>query len=187
MDWCSFDCPISVYTVYIGSKGIYLWSVDKYTRGWMCPEVCNQPLFFSWSHRFGTVTIGGDVGKRIKLWDQGRLEQDDNVVRNETFQDQWIGEGQVGTGRLRNGTLEDWNFASLIKSFLLKLTDCHYIVNNEEEQLYIITIGDLSRHWLFYLGPLVFLLPKILKLFGFLIFRPWAYLMKVILEMRPVH
>ena len=118
------------------------------------------------------MSIGGDVGPRINLWDQGRLEQDDNVVRNETFQDQWIEEGQVGTGRLRDGTLEDWNFVSLIKSFFFTDGLSLYTVNNEEEQLYIITIGDLSRHWLFYLGPLVFLLPKILKLFGFLIFRP---------------
>jgi hypothetical protein len=61
--------------------------------------------------------------------------------------------GQLGTGILRDGTLEDWNFASIIIIFF-KLMDCHYIVNNGEEQLYIITIGDLSRH---YIQPLVYL------------------------------
>ena len=43
-------------------------------------------------------------------------------------------------------------------------------------------IGDISRTWWFCLDPLIFLLPKIMKLFGFPNF--WLeYLMKVILEM----
>jgi hypothetical protein len=41
-------------------------------------------------------------------------------------------------------------------------------------------IGDLGRFGISCLGPLVFLLPKTFKLFGFQIFRLWAYLMKVI-------
>jgi hypothetical protein len=39
-------------------------------------------------------------------------------------------------------------------------------------------MGELSRFWLFCLSPLAFLLPKILQLFGFLIFCIWAYLME---------
>ena len=50
-------------------------------------------------------------------------------------------------------------------------------------------IGDLRRLWLSCLGHLVFLLPKIFRLFGFQIFWLWAYLMKAIpetvIELRP--
>jgi hypothetical protein len=45
-------------------------------------------------------------------------------------------------------------------------------------------IGDLSQFCLSCLGLLVLLLPMIFKLFGFSIFRPWVYLMKVIPETR---
>ena len=43
-------------------------------------------------------------------------------------------------------------------------------------------IGDLSQFCLFYWGPLIFVLPKTFKLFGFQIFWIWASLMKVIPE-----
>ena len=43
-------------------------------------------------------------------------------------------------------------------------------------------IGDVSRFWLSCLCPLVSLLLKSFKLFGFPIFRLWAYQMKVILS-----
>ena len=48
-------------------------------------------------------------------------------------------------------------------------------------------IGDLSRFWWSYLGPLVYLLTTLLILFGFPTFRFWAYLMKVIPETRCAH
>ena len=49
------------------------------------------------------------------------------------------------------------------------------------------SIDDLSQFWLFCLSPLVFLLAKTIKLFGFQVFWVWAYLMKVIQEMHWAH
>ena len=43
-------------------------------------------------------------------------------------------------------------------------------------------IDDLSRFYIFCLGPLDFLLPEIFKCFGFPLLLLWAYMMKVILE-----
>jgi hypothetical protein len=48
-------------------------------------------------------------------------------------------------------------------------------------------IGDLRWFWLPCLGSLVILLPNTFKLFGFPIFRFWAYLIKVIPETRRGH
>jgi len=42
----------------------------------------------------------------------------------------------------------------------------------------------LLRFWLSCLGPLIVLLPNTFILFGFPIFRSWAFLVKVIPEMR---
>ena len=50
----------------------------------------------------------------------------------------------------------------------------------------VISIGDLSRFWLSCFGTLVLLLIT-LKLFGFSIFRFWAYLMKVVPETCRAH
>jgi len=48
-------------------------------------------------------------------------------------------------------------------------------------------IGDISRFCLFCLGPLVFLLPKNFKLFGFHLFGFNRHLMNVFLETRRPH
>ena len=42
--------------------------------------------------------------------------------------------------------------------------------------------GDLNRFWRSCLGPVVYFLTKLFKLFGFPTFRFWAYLMKAILS-----
>ena len=48
-------------------------------------------------------------------------------------------------------------------------------------------ICDLGLFWLSCLGPLVLFLPDAFKLFGFPIFRFWAYLAKVFPETRCTH
>ena len=48
-------------------------------------------------------------------------------------------------------------------------------------------IGDLSLFWQSCLNPLLYLLQKLFKLFGFTTFRPWVYLMKVIVETCRAH
>ena len=48
-------------------------------------------------------------------------------------------------------------------------------------------VSVLSRLWISCLDPLILLLPKFLKLFGFPIFQLWMYLLKVIPEIWYLH
>ena len=74
----------------------------------------------------------------------------------------------------------------LLKTFI---TSINIQINEENDELPTLHRWHLSRFFLFCLGPLalVFLLPNILKLFGFQIFWASVYLMKVFAETSRAH
>ena len=67
----------------------------------------------------------------------------------------------------------------LINWLLVKILD---VIPERHLTAPLTCICDLSRFWLSCLGPLVFKLPISFELFGFSIFWPWPYMVKVIPE-----